>query len=120
MQQALREADYAEGGAREAMFRQTGETAGAESSGSGKLATGKSTATLCPVSGCAATWWPRWQYGHCASFTESWWCQPLTTTVEKTSSASSASETPRTRIVFRTVIRSDLRRLQNPIDSNWM
>jgi len=40
----LRRANYAEGGAREAMCEETTETVGAESSGSGRLANGKSTA----------------------------------------------------------------------------
>jgi hypothetical protein len=52
----FRQANYADGGAREAMCEETRETAGAESSGSGKLANGKSTATQWLVSGCAATW----------------------------------------------------------------
>ena len=51
----LRQANYAEGGAREAMCEETRETAGAESSGSGRLANDKSTAAQWLVSGCAAT-----------------------------------------------------------------
>jgi hypothetical protein len=51
----FRQANYAEGGAREAICKETRETVGAESSGSGKQATGRSTAALWPVSGCAAT-----------------------------------------------------------------
>jgi hypothetical protein len=51
----LRRVNYAEGGARDAMCEETRETAGTESSGSGRLANGKSTATQWLVSGCAAT-----------------------------------------------------------------
>jgi len=50
----LRRANYAEGGAREAMCEESRETAGAESSGSGRLANDKSTAAQWLVSGCTA------------------------------------------------------------------
>jgi hypothetical protein len=50
----LRRANYAEGGAREAVYEYTGERVGAESSGRGKLAMRKSTATRWLVSGCTA------------------------------------------------------------------
>jgi hypothetical protein len=50
----VRRANYAEGGAREAMCEETRETAGAESSGNGRLANDKSTAAQWLVSGCTA------------------------------------------------------------------
>ena len=95
---------YAAGGARGVVCEKTGRVAGMASSGSGREATSKSTATHWAISGCAAVWWPSWQYGHWASLAESGLCQWLTAAVANTSRATSASETPSMRIIFRTFI----------------
>jgi hypothetical protein len=96
--------DYAVGGARGEVWEKTGTLTEVVSSGNDKKATGSSTETHCVISGSAGPWWDRWQYGHRASSAALWQSKSLTTTVENASSASSASEIPRIRIVFRKLI----------------
>jgi len=94
---------YAAGGARDAVCENTKSAAGTSSWGSGKDATGFSIVADGATTSCAGAWWPRWQYGQCASSLGPLWFQSLTTPVAKTTSTSSASETPSIRTVFRTV-----------------
>ena len=98
---------YAAGGARGALWEKAKTVTTVASSVNGRKAIGSRTETHCVTSGSAGAWWDRWQYGHRASSDALWQSKSLTTTVENASSASSASEIPRTRTVFRTVILID-------------